>query len=128
MSCGQNLRPGPLPPQVNIEMNAEHSLNEQESKIVVDVGYKLAATYKQGEPVTGECLWAVVTFRVTYSLSSFAELSEPQFKAFAYMNGIYNTWPFWRELLHSMLSRMGLPTLMLLVYSPEVWRSRIWRR
>lgn len=32
---------------------------------------------------------------------------------FASQNGVYNAWPFLRELSHSLISRMGLPPLAL---------------
>ena len=36
---------------------------------------------------------------------------------FAYANGAYNSWPFARELFHSMTSRMGFPAFVLPVLS-----------
>lgn len=38
------------------------------------------------------------------------------FGAFANINAVFNAWPFFRELVHSMLGRMGLQPISLPVY------------
>lgn len=38
------------------------------------------------------------------------------FKAFANINAVFNAWPFFRELVHSTLGRMGLQPIALPVY------------
>lgn len=38
------------------------------------------------------------------------------FKAFADINAVFNAWPFFRELVHSTLGRMGLQPIALPVY------------
>lgn len=38
------------------------------------------------------------------------------FSAFANVNGLYNIWPYYRELVQSFSSRMGMPPVILPVY------------
>jgi hypothetical protein len=45
-----------------------------------------------------------------------AEQREQFFQAFADVNGLYNSWPYLRELVHSTVIRMGIPPVVLPVY------------
>ena len=118
MSAGQNLRPGGLPPNIKFESDAEFKLNEADSKIAVDVTFKLLASYNDSQ-LAEPSLMMAATFRVTYKISSLSGLSSFHYDAFSFMNGIYNAWPYWRELVHSSLSRMGLPPLQIPVFTTQ---------
>lgn len=64
--------------------------------------------------------WIEITasYRIIYHLKDDPSASDDELKAFSEINGIFNTWPFWREFVYSMLARMGvkpivMPTLRL---------------
>lgn len=57
-------------------------------------------------------------FLVIYSIQSFDDLSEDNIDAFADKNGLYNCWPYWREYVQSMTTRLGVSALTLPPYRP----------
>lgn len=56
------------------------------------------------------------TFLLTYEVKGSETLDPAHAEAFARINGIYNAWPYWREYVQSVTSRMGLPGLTLPVF------------
>ena len=52
-------------------------------------------------------------FAVEYKLLSPVDFDDAQLDAFGKMNGVFNTWPYWREFVQSILCRMGLPAITL---------------
>lgn len=64
------------------------------------------------------------TFVLIYRIDSWDGLESSNFDAFANSNGVYNAWPYWREYVQNITSRMGLPPLTIPVFrlsnpSPE---------
>lgn len=51
-------------------------------------------------------------FELEYSLPPGAGVSEKEVKAFSKTNALLNAWPYWREFVHSMASRAGMPPLV----------------
>jgi hypothetical protein len=47
-------------------------------------------------------------YRAVYQCSGDTDLLEGDLAVFAYWNGVYNTWPYWREFFTSMTNRGGL--------------------
>jgi preprotein translocase subunit SecB len=56
------------------------------------------------------------TFVAFYSLESIENFTDENLQAFAQVNGVFNVWPYWRELAQSMVSRMGLPPFTVPVF------------
>jgi preprotein translocase subunit SecB len=56
------------------------------------------------------------TFALAYRFTEEARFSQKELSAFAKVNGIYNAWPYWRELVQSTFARMGFPQLVVPVY------------
>jgi hypothetical protein len=56
-------------------------------------------------------------YHLFYALSGDEPVADDDLKQFAAANGAYHSWPFVRELLFSMSSRMGLPAFTLPVMS-----------
>ncbi|MFP3937083.1 MAG: hypothetical protein ACLFVW_01985 [Phycisphaerae bacterium] len=57
-----------------------------------------------------------VTFELAYHCEAVEGLSEEALEAFGKINGVYNSWPYWREFVHSTTARMGLPPLIMPVF------------
>lgn len=55
----------------------------------------------------------VATYRLLYTIPKGLEPSIEELNSFARVNGIHNAWPYWRELIQSVLSRMGLPPVVI---------------
>jgi hypothetical protein len=60
------------------------------------------------------------TYVLRYTVDGSDPITELDAKHFAYANGAYNSWPFARELFHSLSTRMSLPpfTLPVLSFAP----------
>jgi len=51
-------------------------------------------------------------FDLTYSVDTTEDLDEQDLEHFAFVNSTLHAWPYWRELAHSMTTRMGLRPLI----------------
>ena len=56
------------------------------------------------------------TFLIVYKAESLDGLKQNNFEAFAQTNGVYNAWPYWRELVQNTIARMSLPPLTIPVF------------
>ena len=56
------------------------------------------------------------SFVLAYKIDNFKGLTQKGFEQFANLNGIYNAWPYWRELVQNTIVRMGLPSLSIPVF------------
>ena len=54
-----------------------------------------------------------IKYLLTYAINSPEPLSETDITQFANGNGTLHSWPFVREFLYSMTSRMGVPAFKL---------------
>ncbi len=57
-----------------------------------------------------------VQYELEYHLPSDFRVTRPELNAFAKVNGVYNAWPYFRELVQSMTLRMDLPPIVLPVF------------
>lgn len=60
------------------------------------------------------------TYVLDYSLPENLELSANALEQFAILNGAYNAWPYWRELVQTVTGRVGLVAITVPVYRPKV--------
>jgi hypothetical protein len=58
-------------------------------------------------------------FVLVYSIESMSEFSDNQLSAFANTNGVFNSWPFWREFVLNTTGRMGVPPITIPVFRPR---------
>ena len=58
------------------------------------------------------------TFALRYQLDTdrLQSLGPEDVQAFAETNGVYNAWPYWREVLQSTAARVGLPGVVAPVF------------
>ncbi len=61
-------------------------------------------------------LEADTTYLLTYEIHGGEALAENDLSQFAFANGTLHTWPFAREFVHSLTSRMGYPPYTLPVF------------
>lgn len=55
-------------------------------------------------------------FALVYEAKDLSELSDKAFDSFGHANGVYNAWPYWREFVQNVTTRMGLPSLTIPVF------------
>ncbi len=60
------------------------------------------------------------TFLATYRTDGDASFPEDSLQYFADLNGTYNVWPYWRELVHTFTGRAGLSGIVVPVFKPPV--------
>jgi len=92
---------------VNINEKASYTMQDENTCDVVQA-YSLQLNY-QGEKtplLTIEC-----DFDVVYRVAK--PMTDAYFEIFRKTSLPLNTWPFWREFVHSAFLRMGLPPYML---------------
>ena len=94
--------------------------------LVILVRFFLRATGR-GDPSV-EFLRLSAAFQLSYVGKDLNTLAPEQLSAFAGVNSVHNAWPYLRELINSMTTRMGLPALtvpLLKVRQPKsVTRSK----
>ncbi len=60
---------------------------------------------------TKDFLTLTATFQLTYEGENVKEIAEDSRIAFANVNAVYNAWPYLRELVQNISSRMSIPPL-----------------
>ena len=53
---------------------------------------------------------------MSYRLPADESFASEELAAFGKINGVFNAWPYWRELVHASLARMDMPTLTVPVF------------
>jgi len=71
------------------------------------------------EPEKDAVVSVSAAFEIKYSLPKELRASQKQLNTFARINGVFNAWPYWREFVQNMLTRMNLPTITLPVFRLE---------
>lgn len=59
-------------------------------------------------------------YKLTYALAKRKEIEPKDLKRFAAINAPHNVWSFWREFVHSMTMRMGLPPVTIPLRPPLI--------
>lgn len=67
-------------------------------------------------------------FELRYSLPPDLRVSRRDLNTFARINSVFNVWPYWREFIQSMTTRMHLPPLVLPVFRVREAAKRISRK
>lgn len=99
-----------LPGNVDIGIRPISTLDRKKGTVLVRVHLVVSAQYDTSES-TEEPLRIEATFLLQYRLASTAGLRKENVEAFGELNGVFNVWPYWREYVQSMTTRMGLPSL-----------------
>ncbi len=60
---------------------------------------------------------ASITYHLLYECSGDEPVDDEDVKHFAKANGAYNSWPFARDFIHNLTSRMGFPAYVLPVFA-----------
>lgn len=91
------------------ELSDRYELKKEDSKLEILCHHHLKAT-SAGDEVAE----ITVLLKLIYEIGATAEpINEADLPIFADANGAYHSWPFVREIYHSLTSRMGLPPFVL---------------
>lgn len=118
IQCKSSIAPEavapPLPPRLRptLKREATTQVNQEHSQIAVFVHFLFSAV-RDERPNDKPCVSIDSTFLVSYTAEDLTGLGAENFDSFGALNGVFNAWPYWRELLHNTISRMGLPAFVL---------------
>ena len=102
----------PHPPRLQAKFSHEASTQVGPDRIAVVTRFRFSAIREEGEKHE-PCVGIEASFVVTYAAEGLTGLEPEHFNSFGALNGVFNAWPYWRELLHNLTFRMGLPAFVL---------------
>ncbi|WP_267096226.1 hypothetical protein [Xanthomonas sacchari] len=118
--------PSEVPDEVDIDLQYRTSfrrrLRKDESSVAelaVVVEFKFNVKSKDGES-PADVISLEAGYLLVYILKDDSILEDECFKHFSEVNGPYNAWPYWRELVQSVTGRVGLPGFVVPVFRPAV--------
>lgn len=97
-----------LLPNAQWKLSREQHLLHCGSRLQVHVVPKDPAV-EASEPI----LEVVAEYMISYRAPPDLILADSVAQQFAARNGVFNAWPFFRELAHSLVMRMGMPPLLI---------------
>ena len=108
--------------QIDLPVSVECLVNEVSTSrtsdgktITVQVAFAISG--KQGGGAEAKPIFKIdARFLADYSLPAERVFEPKAIDAFGKTNGVFNIWPYWRELVQSITTRMGLPPLTLSVF------------
>jgi len=99
---------GKLPDNAHQEMNLNTTLDKKKKSIQVIATYNVTAAYEPSESIQEDApIFVRGKFLLQYEYTGDGQLDR-LIKAMQ-ATAIMNSWPFWRELVHSLTVRMGVP-------------------
>jgi hypothetical protein len=112
------LDPLALPAQVGMTQGYRSSFDrfptEGREKLVVTVDFKFNA--KEGDDAPSDLVALSASFSLIYWLEPDVSIDDRCFRHFAELNGPYNAWPYWRELVQSVTGRVGMAGVTIPVF------------
>lgn len=112
------LDPLALPGQVGMTQgyrsNFERVPTNDRDKLVVTVDFKFNAKEEDDSP--SELVALTASFCLIYWLEPNVSIEDRCFRHFAEVNGPYNAWPYWRELVQSVTGRVGMAGVTIPVF------------
>lgn len=101
----------------DITGNSRFEVDKEKNLIGVFIRFVLNAFGEEVERKKGNSFLNIeATFLLLYNIKSLEDLDDETFRSFAEVNGTYNAWPYWREFVQSITSRMELPPLTVPVF------------
>ena len=113
---GAHRQPGQHHGSLDVTLKHAHRvLSWDETRIQVESQYVFVGTQGNTDVVD-----AMATYQLAYAVETGAPLAEGDVMAFGPANGAYHSWPFVRELLFGLTSKLGFPpfTLPVLTFAP----------
>jgi hypothetical protein len=87
--------------------------------LMVFVELRFEARKKDEEPAA-PIVELMATYTLAYRLPNARALPHDALQHFAELNGAYNVWPYWRELVQTVCGRVGIGSIVIPVFRPPV--------
>ena len=90
-----------------------YGTNANGNQLVVRPTLSISAHRRSGDKVEKEeLIFIEATFVILYICENVDEIAAENVEAFANSNAIFNVWPFWRELVMSVSTRMRITPIV----------------
>jgi hypothetical protein len=117
------VAPQKVPDNLNVAQQHRCYFEEKrvgdEREIHVTAEFRFSAS-KKDDGESADVVKLEAAFVLVYQLPDEATFDNRCAKYFAELNGAYNAWPYWRELVQTATGRVGLGTVMIPVYRPQI--------
>ena len=100
----------------DIDRTIRVEIDKEKNVIFVFPKFKLKAYSERDKEQDRPFLNIEAMFVLVYQAKDLSGLNEKAFESFGQANGVYNAWPYWREYVQNITSRMGLSSLTIPVF------------
>jgi len=111
----QSLRKDP-PPHLRINIQCNSAYDDEKKTISVGLDFVLVAYY-QDPPPDDAPLLIRAKYQLTYVTKKVESFTPEQLGTFSQTSATSDAWPYWREFVQSMTTRIGLPALTVPLFS-----------
>jgi hypothetical protein len=121
-----SLSPLELPSSLAIQSryrSRHEAAGEQHFVVSIDLEFEGRAT-DTVETESAPALRLDATFTLVYEWKPNADYPEGATDDFARLNGAYNVWPYWRELVQTVSGRVGLAGMIVPVFRADDFEMR----
>lgn len=110
----------PMAPPDEFEVSQQYRARGEvrESSVYVFVDFIFTAESSGEED--GKALELTSTYLLVYGLRGASDYPSDALEHFASLNGPYNAWPYWRELVQTVCGRAGIAAIVIPVFRPPV--------
>lgn len=119
-SFESNVNPLAASEELEAEISYKAAYEQKPGHIFVHVDFRIEAEPKAEGPDAPAVAQLQAMFTLVYSVPADIEFAEDALQFFAELNGTYNAWPYWRELVHTVSGRAGVAALVVPVFRPPV--------
>jgi preprotein translocase subunit SecB len=99
-----------LDPHLNLSITEKSSFIQKDKTLEIIYSHNLLGTSKNNEKPS---ITIKAKYKIVYSINSDAQITKDFMDVFSNLTLGMTVWPYFRELVSSMLSRMNLPPLTL---------------
>lgn len=114
--------PMDIPKQIGLSQQYRCSYvtdqSEGQHSIRVTVDFKFFAKQVENDVALEDAMTLDASFLLVYTAANLDGVEDHCFKHFADVNGPYNAWPYWRELVQTATGRVGLSGITIPVFRP----------
>lgn len=100
---------------INVD-NVELGVSPENGRIFVSPSFSLAARKRGDDESSPPVVWIKAKFAVAYICESVGEIPQQNLEAFANTNGVYNAWPYWREIVMNTSMRLRVNPITIPVF------------
>lgn len=120
----------PLEPPNSLAIQSRYRANGElvdgtEQRVLVVIDFEFEGRVEEGdEDGLSPAVRLEATYSLVYRVKPDATYPEGAIEDFARLNGAYNAWPYWREMVQSVCGRAGLSGIIVPVFRASDFELR----